>query len=76
MAAKELTRHDDIQMLRIMDMKENDHLSGAEIGARLGRSRGAILGLIHRQKKGDDDSCKCQKKINKDGGMPRRWWEK
>ena len=67
----------DVDILRALDMHEGQGLTAAEAGRRMGVSRSAVLGVIHRiNKDADRVPCLCQKPENRDGGMPARWWQK
>ena len=71
----EPTRQDDLRMLEILDMRECAGMPVKEIAARLGMSKGAVCGAINRiGKAADAVPCRCRRKANRDGGMPRRWW--
>ncbi|MEI4485616.1 hypothetical protein V8J36_05395 [Frigidibacter sp. MR17.14] len=49
--------------------------TGQEIGQRIGRSRNAVLGALHRIRH-DERPCHCLKPENRDGGMPAGWWKR
>lgn len=74
MPGPNLSRDKDILDLRILDMKEGDGLGGTEIGRRVGLSKNAVVGRLHRLKH-EPLPCLCSKPKNRDGGMPRGWWK-
>jgi hypothetical protein len=67
----------DTDILRALDMHERQGLTAAGVGRRMGRSRSAVLGMIHRiNKDADRVACTCKRPENRDGGMPALWWAK
>lgn len=67
----------DMQILDIMDLMDRCGLSGAQVAARYGRSRGSILGLryrILRDLELSERGPTARQPENRDGGMPPRWW--
>lgn len=70
------SRRDDIEVLEILDRFDGDEVSATTIGREFGRSKSAILGIVHRTMTHVDrvGNCRCTKPENRNGGMPRRWW--
>lgn len=69
------TRAMDEEILKMLDLRANDGLSAAKIGARFGLSKNAVVGKLHRVKTEEIHDCACVKPENRDGGMPRWWWK-
>lgn len=69
------TRAEDEELLRMLDMRDHQRLSARQIAARTGLSRGTICGALFRiDRDADAVPCRCRRKANRDGGMPRGWW--
>ena len=70
----------DAMMLDILDRVENG-FTAAEVGARYGKSKSAVLGMVFRVRRDVDadplprGAVAASKPENMDGGMPARWWE-
>jgi len=60
----------DQEILEMLHLRENEGLTCAAAGQRLGRNKNAVIGMGHRiakaQLPGDAG----------DGTMPPRWWER
>ncbi len=68
-------RDDDLRILEILDLREGAGLPVKEVAHRLGVTKGAVCGVINRiNRAADAVPCRCRRKVNRDGGMPRRWW--
>lgn len=67
------SRAQDEQQLKMLDLRDAEHLTCKEIGLRFGKSKGSVLGMLYRIDKAELP-CLCQKPENQDGGMPRGWW--
>lgn len=67
------TRESDERILHMLDLRENEGFNGKQIMAATGMSKGAIAGAAMRVCNAHLP-CKCRKKANKNGGMPRNWW--
>lgn len=66
----------DREMLETLDLHERQGLSAAQVAARVGRSRSAVLGLVKRiNDAADAVPDRALRPENRDGGMPARWWE-
>lgn len=63
----------DAQMLYALDLRA-DGLTCDVIGEMVGRSKGAIAGLLKRIRD-EDQPDECKKPENRDGGMDRYWWD-
>lgn len=57
----------DEEILHILDLHDNEGLTFVQVGQRVGKTKSAVSGLIHRIKKASEPS-------HHDGTMPRRWW--
>lgn len=67
----------DQQVLTMLDLRDYEHFTAAQIGHRVARTRMSVIGAMHRVKADDSkQECLCVKPENKDGGMPRKWWRK
>lgn len=77
MSIQNTARAEDLSFLRILDLRDHEGMSFAEIGRAMGLSRSNIAGKLHRVNKDNRDvEDACRKKANRDGGMPRHWWRK
>lgn len=73
----EPTRKDDETLLDVLDRWDSGEIKAADAMARLRLTRGQWAGVKHRTiGEAGQLPCKCRRKANKDGGMPRRWWAK
>lgn len=63
----------DHDMLMALHLRDHEGLASSAIGARLGRSRSAICGLLNRIDRQTDkhDQNGCQ-----NGTMPPLWWRR
>ena len=68
------TRDSDMIDLRILDLRDHERLKATEIGRRLRITRNAVVGRIYRMQH-EELPCACTKPENRDGGMPRGWWQ-
>jgi len=61
----------DIEILEALDLRDNDGLTMAQIGARLNKTKNAMIGLLSRVSKEteayDYDG-------NQNGTLERKWW--
>lgn len=70
-----MSRDDDLCLLEMLHLRDVDRLTNKEVGSRFGISKGAVIGKLSRINKATDAiACRCQRKENRDGGMPPRWW--
>ena len=74
MAYHEPTRQDDIQLLRMLDMRDGEGMTSTLIAEATGRTRSSVMGAMHRVDTAELP-CACKKKKNQDGGMKRGWWK-
>ena len=74
MTGPKLSREKDVLDLQILDLWDGDRLSAQKIGQRVGMTRNAVLGRIHRLKH-EEVPCLCTTPENRDGGMPRGGWK-
>jgi hypothetical protein len=66
----------DDRILVALDLQAQG-LSASLIAARLGVTRSAVLGILHRVRvETDAVPCACVKPENKDGGMQAGWWRR
>lgn len=63
----------DRDMLRALHMVEGQGFTAQEAGDALGRSKGSVLGMIHRVNK---DTDRVDETPHLNGSMPKLWWEK
>lgn len=63
----------DEEMLQALYLRDHEGLSGPRIAQRMGRSRGAIMGMFKRV---HDESMKYFPPCPYDGTMSPRWWDK
>ena len=69
------TRADDRIALEALRLRDAG-LSYGEIGQRLHRTKGHMIGLLRRiDKAADAVPCECVRPENRDGGMPDGWWK-
>lgn len=69
--ANGLTLLSDEEILLALDLRDNEGMTMEQIGQRLGRSRNAVSGMMHRinQAMKDDNGVG-------NGTMPRKWWKR
>lgn len=73
MPAREPTRADDEEVLKMLDLRDHDGLTAAAIGTRFGVSRNSVIGKMNRVDAAMKDS---DPGGNQNGTMKRRWWAK
>jgi DNA-binding transcriptional regulator LsrR (DeoR family) len=66
------SRESDEQILTVLDMFNNQHMTGPQIAKALGISRGKIAGMRDRVAKAESKSDPLY--ANQDGTMPAKWW--
>lgn len=65
----------DSEILEALDLHERQGLSFDAVAQRMGRSRGAVAGIVGRVSgAADAEPDLAVKPANRDGGMPARWW--
>lgn len=73
----EPSRKDDERLLDVLDRWSHGEIKAAEAMALLGLTRGQWAGVKDRTiGSAARSACRCRRKANRDGGMPRRWWAK
>lgn len=71
-----MSRHEsltDAQTLEALDLRDNEGWTMTQIGARFGKSKSAMIGLLSRVNKLTDAS---DPDGNQNGTMPRKWWKR
>lgn len=63
----------DEEMLKALYLRDHELASGPRIAQRMGRSRGALMGMFNRV---HDESMKHFPPDPHDGTMSPRWWAK
>ena len=63
----------DYDMLTALHMRDHEGLTRQDIAVRLGRTKGAIIGLFDRIER-ETDAVDVSPHLN--GTMPVRWWAK
>lgn len=67
---------DDEMCLRALHAVDVEGVSRAVVARRMGVSRSAVIGILHRINAETDAVLeKCKKPENRDGGMPDKWWQ-
>lgn len=68
-------RSQDIRDLTMLDLYDGDAMSCADVGAELGMTKNAVIGLRNRLMKAVEAiEDHCTKPENQNGGMGRKWW--
>lgn len=66
----------DEQILKLLDLCDNEGMTIARAGRRCRMTKNAAIGLLYRIR---IESALvpdfCEKPENRDGGMPRNWWK-
>ena len=63
----------DEEILLALDLTDYEGMQRKQVGARLGRSKGSVIGIINRITNDTDAS---DPDGNQNGTMPRLWWRK
>lgn len=63
----------DFEILDALHLLDHAGLTAAEVGRRMGVSKGAILGLSYRTR---HDSLRHFPSVADDGTLPPRWWSR
>lgn len=74
MSGVRATRESDERILRMLDLRDGELLTGLQIAERFRTSRSAVLAAMNRVDHAELP-CACMKPENKDGGMARGWWK-
>lgn len=59
-----------MEMLESLDLRDHEGLSAAEVAARLGKTRAAVLGVWQRIRDAEAPGAAG------DGSLPRGWWRR
>jgi predicted DNA-binding protein (UPF0251 family) len=60
-------------MLHVLDLVDNHGMTRLAAGATVGRSKGAVIGMLDRVRK---ETAEHWPPDTNDGTMPQRWWER
>lgn len=69
MAGSHPTRWSDQEILTMLDLRDNEGMSVADIARRFKVTRNTVLGIMHRVKRDEKPGAE-----KHHGTMPRRWW--
>jgi len=74
--SKSWARLNDEMVLNVLHLRATTDLTAVEVGQRVGRTRGSVLGMEKRIRDAGVQPCHCVRPENKDGRMPAKWWAK